>query len=191
MILVSLLGFGIIALEDSKNSKGETSDKPVLGDILSLVGAMCYGVYATYLQVKIPSEKEAEFKFSYFLGFVGLLNDIFLLPLIIIFDITGFETFKWPPRETLLLLSINAFFGTLVSDYCWARSVVLLGPLVTTLGITITFPISGIYDKFVNDDEFTVIYFVGSICIFTSFGVISYFDYRDAKAQRRSERLEA
>ena len=131
--------------------------------------------------MKVPAEKEAEFKFSYFLGFVGLFNDILLLPLFFIFNATGFETFEWPTKKTLLLLSANAFFGTLVSDYCWARSVVLLGPLITTLGITLTFPISGFYDIFVNNDEFTPIYFVGSILIFSAFAVISYYDYREGQ----------
>lgn len=146
---------------------------------------MFYGVYATYLKVKVPPEKESSFKFSYFLGFVGLLNNILLLPLFFIFNATGFETFEWPNRQTFLLLSLNAFFGTLVSDYCWARSVVLLGPLVTTLGITLTFPISGIYDKFVNKDKFTVTYFGGSLLIFISFGVIVYFDYRELQKTRQ------
>ena len=180
MIFVSLTGFGIIALEDSKRDDSSATDKPVLGDILSLIGAMCYALYATYLRIKVPPEAESDFKFSYFLGFVGLFNDFLLLPLFFIFNLTGFETFEWPNSQTLLLLSVNAFFGTLVSDYCWARSVCLLGPLVTTLGITITFPISGIYDKFVNDDKFTVTYFVGSFLIFAAFAVIIYFDYREA-----------
>ena len=189
-IVVSLTGFGLIALEDSKGDTS-ASEKPVLGDILSLVGAICYAFYATYLRVKVPPEKEEDFKFSYFLGFVGLFNDFLLVPLFIIFDMTGFETFEWPNGKTLMLLSINAFFGTLISDYCWARSVCLLGPLVTTLGITITFPISGVYDKFVNKDEFTVTYFVGSFLIFVAFGVIIFFDHKEEKEKRRQNKLAA
>ena len=46
-IVVSLAGFSIIALEDSKGDAGE-SEKPVLGDVLSLVGAVCYALYATF-----------------------------------------------------------------------------------------------------------------------------------------------
>lgn len=189
-IVVSLAGFSIIALEDSKGDAGE-SEKPVLGDVLSLVGAVCYALYATYLRVKVPPEKDADFKFSYFLGFVGLFNDILLVPLFIIFDMTGFETFEWPNGKTLMLLSVNAFFGTLISDYCWARSVCLLGPLVTTLGITITFPISGVYDHLVNKDKFTVTYFLGSLLIFAAFGVIIFFDHKEEKERRRRSKLDA
>ena len=135
--------------------------------------------------MKVPAEQEAEFKFSYFLGFVGLSNDVLLLPLFFIFNATGIETFEWPTKKTLLLLTGNAFFGTLVSDYCWARSVVLLGPLITTLGITLTFPICTGYDILVNKDEFTAIYFVGSLLIFAAFGVISFYDYREGQKLKR------
>ena len=128
---------------------------------------------------------EADFSFSYFLGFVGLLNDILLIPLFVIFNYTGFEIFEWPTKETLLLLSVNAFFGTLVSDYCWARSVVLLGPLITTLGITLTFPISGCYDIIYGGRKFTAIYFVGSFLIFLAFGVIVCYDYREGQKTKK------
>ena len=57
------------------------------------------------------------FNFSYFLGFVGLCNDLLLLVPLVVFHYTGIETFEWPERQTLLLMTINAFFGTFVSDF--------------------------------------------------------------------------
>lgn len=120
----------------------------------------------------MPASEEATFSFSYFLGFVGICNDVLLIPLFLIFNYTGFETFEWPPQNTLLLLSVNAFIGTFISDYCWGKSVVLLGPFVTTLGITITFPLSAIFDTLVNGAKFTWLYFLGSLLIFSAFGVI-------------------
>ena len=124
----------------------------------------------------MPEEEEAEFHFSYFLGFVGLCNDVILFPLFFIFNATGFETFEWPDEKTLMLLSVNAFVGTFISDYCWSRSVVLLGPFITTLGITITFPLSAIFDSLVNGAKFTWLYMMGSILIFSAFGVITIME---------------
>ena len=140
MILVSLSGFGVIALADKRDASESDTTKPIIGDVLSLLSAISYALYATFLKIKVPEGEESTFKFTYFLGFVGLCNDVILAVLLVIFNYTGFETFEWPPNDTLLLLSINAFFGTFISDYCWARSVLLLGPFVTTMGITITFP---------------------------------------------------
>ena len=153
----------------------------MIGDLLSVAGAICYAFYAVYLRAKVPDDKDDGFKFTYFLGFVGLMNDVFLLPLFPIFNYTGLEHFKWPSSTTLLYLTVNAFFGTFVSDYCWARSVVLLGPLITTLGITLTFPISGIYDIYYKGDSFTALYFLGSFLIFLAFGVIVLKDYFDGQ----------
>jgi len=152
-----------------------------VGDVLSLLGAFFYAVYATYLKIKVPEEEESSFKFSYFLGFVGFFNDFLLIPLFFLFDYTQLETFEWPSKNTVLLLSVNALIGTFVSDYCWARSVVLLGPLVTTLGITLTFPISALFDHFVNGKDFSWLYMLGSFFIFTAFLVILYFDHRRTK----------
>lgn len=68
----------------------------MIGDILSLVSALCYAIYATYLKIKVPKEKEETFRFAAFLGFVGLFNDIIVLPIIVLFNFTGIEPFEWP-----------------------------------------------------------------------------------------------
>jgi len=85
------------------------------------------------------------------------------------------------------LLTANAVIGTVISDYCWARSVVLLGPLQTSLGITLTFPISLILDHFVNQTSFNWAYYLGSFFIFGAFGGIIYLDYREAQLKKKKE----
>lgn len=142
------------------------------------MSAIFYSFYATFLKLKIPPEEEESFKFSWFLGFVGLINDIVILPFFFIFSWIGLEKFQWPNRQTFILLSVNALIGTVISDYCWARSVVLLGPLVTVLGITLTFPISLAVDVFSNGESFTWEYYLGSFFIFAAFGGIVYLDWK-------------
>lgn len=132
----------------------------------------------------MPREEEAQFKFSWFLGFVGLINDIAILPLFFIFNWTGIEPFEWPNQETFLLLTINALVGTVLSDYCWCRSVVLLGPLTTLLGITLTFPISLTVDLVKNGETFSWQYYVGSLLIFTAFAGIVIIDHQQEKKQQ-------
>jgi solute carrier family 35 protein F5 len=185
MVILSLGGFVTIAVQDfkdGKKSKDTSSYKQGLGDGLTLVSAISYGLYATFLKVKIPKEREESFRFTVFLGFVGLINDVILLPLFPLFNWIGLEKFEWPNGHTVALLSVNALIGTVVSDYCWARSVVLLGPLITTLGITLTFPLSLMIDIFGKNKHFTWLYYLGSAMIFSAFGVIAYIDYRTAKA---------
>lgn len=98
MVALSMSGFALIAIEDKHQENPDSgSDKPILGDVLSIISAISYAFYATYLKIKVPESEEATFSFSYFLGFVGLCNDVLLIPLFIIFNYTGFETFEWPP----------------------------------------------------------------------------------------------
>lgn len=124
------------------------------GDVLSLLSAAVYGLYAVILKKKVPEEDEDTFEFSYFLGFVGLINTVGLLPLFPIFNYTGVEIFEWPNHQATVGLTVNAILGTVISDYCWAKSVVLLGPLLTTLGITFTIPISMIFDAYYEKKGF-------------------------------------
>ena len=126
----------------------ETKKQTFTGNFLSLLSAACYGLYAVLLKRRIPPEDEENFKFSYFLGFVGLFNLVILLPIFPLFHYTGIETFEWPNKAALAEMTLNAVIGTVISDFCWAKSVVLLGPLITTLGIAMTIPISMIVDSF-------------------------------------------
>ena len=142
IVCVSFSGIVCVALSD----RNDQSQSNLKGNLFSLLSASFYGLYSVFLKKKIPIEKEPFFKFSYFLGFVGLFNSFLLLPLFPILHYLNIEIFGFPNKKALLALSLNAILGTVISDYCWARSVILNGPLITTLGITLTIPISMIID---------------------------------------------
>ena len=144
IVLVSFSGIILVTFATAKD--GDSKKSSFKGDLFSLFSAMCYGLYATWLKKRVTNEEH--FPFSYFLGFVGLFNVIFLWPFFFILHFTGVETFAWPNKTALSELVVNAIIGTVISDYCWARSVVLLGPLMTTMGIALTIPISMIVDSF-------------------------------------------
>ena len=147
MVLLSFSGILIVNLVDQNISEQQDTLK---GNIFSLLSAIFYGIYAVILKKRVPDEKETEFKFSYFLGFVGLFNFICLIPLIFLLNFSRIEIFEWPNTSALKELILNAVLGTVIADYCWAKSVVLLGPLLTTLGIALTIPISMIIDSFIS-----------------------------------------
>jgi len=124
-------GACIVIFSNPSNDSLKLSSKTIFGDLFALCSAVSYGLYSTFLKRRIPSDRETYFKASLFLGLVGLCNLIFLLPLFPILHYSGIETFEWPPGKTLGYLTLNALIGTCVSDYCWAWSVVILGPLIT------------------------------------------------------------
>ena len=77
-----------------KSSEGGS----LVGDLFTVLSAIFFAFYSIFLKVAIPEEQEATFKFSWFLGFVGLINDVAILPLFFIFNWTGLEVFQWPNR---------------------------------------------------------------------------------------------
>lgn len=146
---------------------------------------MFYGLYAVILKKRVPEEEESDFKFSYFLGFVGLFNAVFLVPFFPLLNVADIEKFEWPNKTALEGMLLNALLGTVISDYCWAKSVIINGPLLTTLGIALTIPISMMVDGFSKKKHFTWQYFLGSVFILGSFFTISLVDYR--KKQREKQ----
>mmetsp|Transcript_24698 Transcript_24698/g.38435 ORF Transcript_24698/g.38435 Transcript_24698/m.38435 type:complete len:131 (+) Transcript_24698:907-1299(+) len=113
---------------------------------------------------------------------------VVLLPLFPILNYTGIEPFEWPDKEALQSLTLNALIGTVISDYCWAQSAVLMGPLITTLGITLTIPISMLTDKIFEEVNFTWQYYLGSVCIISSFFIIACADHREQERARRQKK---
>ena len=147
-VLLSFSGATIVTLNEAKDENDPKNS--ILGDVFTVISALMYGLYATFLKARLP-ENDEKFSMTVFLGFVGLWNIVLLSPLFLVFHYTGLEPFELPNTKTLMFLSINAIIGTWISDFWWAKSVVLLGPLFTQLGISLTIPLgivaSSFFDK--------------------------------------------
>jgi len=115
-VLLSFAGATVITLSESSSDGGSKATNRILGDSLTIVSAIFYGVYATFLKYKIPEKYEKHFSMSLFLGFVGLINVVLLVPLFPIFHFTGIEYFAWPKSSSFLLLTLNAILSTF-SDF--------------------------------------------------------------------------
>lgn len=188
-VFICFSGITMITIVDTYGPDG-SKNHSFVGDMFSLLGAASYALYAIFLRIKVPKEKEETFKFSHFLGFVGLFNLVFLLPLFPIFDWLNIEKFEWPNSRAFLLLTANGIIGTFVSDYCWARSVVLLGPLITTMGLCLNTPVSLAVTALYEHVDFSWWYIFGSFLAFTSFLGISFTDWRISRKRRALKKEE-
>lgn len=52
-------------------------------------------------------------------GFVGLFDAVLLLPLVMIWHLTGIELFEVPSNSVWTLLLVNGFIGTVLSELFW------------------------------------------------------------------------
>lgn len=66
---------------------------------------------------------------------------------------------------------IIGFFDDVISDYLWARSVLLTSPTVAAVGLTMTIPMALIVDYFVA--SVTTRALVGAACVLVGFVVVN------------------
>lgn len=166
----ALLSFGGVIIISIEDSSSETES--IVGDFLALVSAVFYSLYCIFL-----SKYSQVVYLPHLFGFVGLVNFLFFWPFFAVFQYFGLEKFEIPTGTVWLFLFINALFGTFLSDLLWAFSIKLLNPVVCTLGITLTIPLSMTVDFLVNGKNFSVSYMLGGLMIVAGFFVISLFQH--------------
>ncbi|KAI9164317.1 hypothetical protein H9P43_008146 [Blastocladiella emersonii ATCC 22665] len=177
-VALSIGGVTCVALDD--NGSTTEAANPILGDVLALIGAVFYAIYIVFLKVKIGHE--SRLRTSLFFAFVGAFNAVFLLPFMGLAHITGVETFRWPEKEVWGVLIINAMFGTVLSDYLWITAMLMTGPIVVTVGLSLTTPLSMIGDLILKGITYSPLYVTGAVLIVIGFiGANLEFKQLDAK----------
>ncbi|KAL8914244.1 MAG: hypothetical protein Q9171_001115 [Xanthocarpia ochracea] len=143
-----------------------------IGDALALLSAVLYGVYTTVMKKKVGDE--ARVNMLLFFGFVGLFNIIFLLPGFPILHYLDVEPFELPPTRRVWTIILVNSAASLVSDFCWAYSMLLTSPLVVTVGLSLTIPLSLIGQMILNSQSSSGLYWLGAGVVFLSFLFINY-----------------
>ena len=118
----------------------------LLGDIEAVVGAMFYAAYSVMLKAK-----GSDLDMIVLYGFTGVVNIFMFFAGIIILNFVGIEVFWLPTGIEAGFLILNAVFGTFISDFLWALSVMYLNPTLCTVGLSLTIPFSIIADIILYD----------------------------------------
>lgn len=177
-ILVSLSGVVLISTEDGREITAPPQS--LLGNLLALGSAFLYGVYTTLLKYRVQHEERLNTKL--FFGLVGLFNIIGLWPLVVILHYTGVEKFSLPTmrREWLLLFFNGA--SILVSDFCWVLAMLLTTPLLVTVGLSATIPLSILGEILLYGRVGSFVYFVGAAAVLWSFYSINRIEEVEQEA---------
>jgi len=183
-VIVSFGGICLIALSDN-DSTSTHYKHAVIGDIISVISAIIYAFYATLLKRLIPDD--SKFSWAGFFTILGLSVVIEFIPFIWFLDLIGLESFQWPPFRTFMFLLLNGLCGTVLPDFLWVRSVVLLDPLIAELGIGLTIPLGMIIDYFVESKRYSFFYILGTLYIMGGFIVITLYDFKTAKLKKEQE----
>jgi len=135
---------------DDSNNDDDNDDKVILGDILSVVSAAFYGIYAVMVRVLCPHD-ESLMSMQLFLGYVGLWNMIFLSP-IAIYQL-GIARNVTLSAWVFSCVVIKGLFDNVLSDYLWARSVILTSATVASVGLGLTIPLAFVSDIFIGIED--------------------------------------
>mmetsp|Transcript_10203 Transcript_10203/g.25635 ORF Transcript_10203/g.25635 Transcript_10203/m.25635 type:complete len:253 (+) Transcript_10203:2-760(+) len=167
---LSMGGVALIASADMS-----TTSSSFRGDVMCLLSAVMYGTYTNFLKFHLTDDNSVDM--CMFFGFVGLSTAVLISPLFFVLHLTGIETFEVPNSTTMQLLLLNGLIGTVLSDYLWARSVLLTTPLVATLAIALSIPLSVTADLWRGTAEFSTEYLIGTAVVLCGFIVVNYDEY--------------
>ncbi|KIN04990.1 hypothetical protein OIDMADRAFT_39431 [Oidiodendron maius Zn] len=162
--------------EDNDENRGKFPHKSqsqiAIGDAMAFGSAVMYGMYTVVMKKRIGNEDRVNMPL--FFGLVGLFNVIFLWPGFLVLHFTGVETFELPSSRkvwTVILLNSAASF---ISDYCWAYAMLLTTPLVVTVGISMTIPLSLLGQIVLNSQYTGAWYWLGAFIVLLSFLFINH-----------------
>jgi solute carrier family 35, member F5 len=115
-----------------------TSLPPLWGDLLGLISAVGYGMYAVQTRVYCP-KNEALYSMSTLLGYIGFCNLVVLSPIALYQLLSGTTELTW---TVVGFLTLKGLFDNVLSDYLWLRAVILTNATTATVGLGLTIPLA-------------------------------------------------
>ncbi|KAH8908836.1 hypothetical protein BR93DRAFT_976940 [Coniochaeta sp. PMI_546] len=172
VILISSIDLSGASDDNRGNFPHKTRTQIAIGDAMAFFSAIVYGMYVTVMKRSVGNEDRVDMPL--FFGLVGLFNVLFLWPGFFILHFTGIEPFALPPSgkvwAILMLNSVSSF----ISDMSWAYAMLLTTPLVVTVGLSLTIPLSLIGEMIQYEQYSSWIYWIGAGIVFLSFVFVNH-----------------
>ncbi|XP_071918683.1 thiamine-repressible mitochondrial transport protein THI74 [Coffea arabica] len=191
-VLLCMGGTIIVSMGDSEAGSSSVAPNPALGDILSVLSAALYAVYITLIRKKLPDEedgKSGQASMAQFLGFLGLFNLLIFLPVALVLNFTNLEPFKILTWKQLGLIIGKGLLDNVLSDYLWAKAVLLTSTTVATAGLTIQVPLAAVVDSITGNTPHLLDY-IGAAAVMVGFAGINIPPNSCAGSEQGSLELE-
>ena len=163
-------------LRHQPSNTNDSSIRSLWGDLAGLVSAIGYGAYTVLLRHLCPKD-EKRMSMQLFFGYVGLLNMAILLPIAIWVVLSSpdddssnqsstenedtsntdddemksiHSTLTWP---IFLFLILKGLLDNVLSDYLWARAVILTSATVASVSVGLTIPMAFVADIIMANND--------------------------------------
>ena len=170
-IVSSILGIHLLVKTDSDGSAMTTTPQSISGIILAIISCALYGLFGVLLKRFTKISDSVIFVF----GQLGLVAIILGIPLLVIANILEIEIFAFPSVPCFLAICINALFGSVLSDVLLAKAILCLSPIIVSVGLTFTIPVSLLIEKGVSNVS-TIGNVLGYLFVLVSLVLVSTSD---------------
>lgn len=135
-ILLSVLGIHLLVHTD------ETTVS-IFGIFLAISSCAFYGLFSVLLKKWTRNSDSVVFLF----GQLGTVAIILGIPLIIFAHLIGIESFHFPSLPCFSAICANGIIGSVLSDILLANAIIRLTPIIVSVGLTFTIPVSTIIES--------------------------------------------
>ncbi|UNI18703.1 hypothetical protein JDV02_004958 [Purpureocillium takamizusanense] len=189
-VMASLVGIVLISTVDltggSDENRGsfphKTPGQIAIGDSMAFLSAVIYGMYVTVMKRRVGNEDKVDMQL--FFGLVGVFNLAFLWPLFFVLHWTGLEPFEMPPTGQVWVIIIVNSLSSFISDISWAFAMLLTTPLVVTVGLSLTIPLSLVGEMIQYGQYSSFVYWIGAAVVFVSFVFVNKESHEDGEGER-------
>ena len=109
-------------------------------------------------------------------------------PLLLVVIFAGVEDLSGFSGLVLLYLVGTGLFDYVISDYLWARAIILTTPTVATVGLSITIPLAFLGDILLHGyNRISAFAIVGSLLVMCGFGLVNASSSGAAKSAGEQE----
>jgi solute carrier family 35 protein F5 len=110
------------------------------------------------------------------LGYLGIVNIILFSPIVVTLGFLDFVELQLFNKDIFGYILLTGFFDNVISDYFWARSVILTSPTVATVGLSLTIPFAIITDILSgNHNTISYVSLIGSFFVLCGSVIMLYF----------------
>lgn len=157
------------------NTTTSSQQRSVLGDCAGLFSAVGYGAYTVLLRHLCPKDED-RMSMQLLFGYIGTLNMVILLPVAVFViistnaadehvhdsteqqashenDTTDSTAHTTLTRSVFLYLILKGLLDNVLSDYLWARAVILTSATVASVGVGLTIPMAFLADWIMGNDS--------------------------------------
>lgn len=172
-VLICFAGVVMVTFNDKENDDDSSGDS-FRGDVMALLSALAYGAYTTYLRYRFPINSHVSMQLV--LGYMGIVCALLFLPLLFVVIYCHIDDTSNFTGTILLYLLGTGFFDYVISDYLWAKAVLLTTPTVATVGLSVTIPLAFVADILLHGTDsqsYSALSIVGTLAVLLGFIMIN------------------